>query len=97
MSHGRNELALLDVDGAAGLRGGDQQVSLAAEERGNLQHGFDIAQRIGEPRAVLRRMHVGQDRQTGIFAIARRMRAPSTSPARESCGCWCDSPCRSWP
>ena len=39
MAHipGRDELALLDVDGAAGFAGGDQQVGLAAEEGGDLQ------------------------------------------------------------
>ena len=34
----RNELALLDVYGAPGLSSGDEQIRLAAEERGNLQH-----------------------------------------------------------
>ena len=40
MTHvpGRNELSLLDVDCAAALPRGDQQVSLAAEKCGNLQH-----------------------------------------------------------
>ena len=34
---GRDELAFLDVDGAAGFAGGDEQVGLTAEERGNLE------------------------------------------------------------
>src|SRR5271157_5275770 len=34
---GRDELAFLDVDGAAGAAGGDEQVSLAAEEGRDLQ------------------------------------------------------------
>src|SRR5215469_2850945 len=34
----RNELSLLDVDGAASLRSGNQQVSLPAEKCWNLKH-----------------------------------------------------------
>ena len=34
---GGDELALLDVDGAAGFAGGDEQVGLAAEEGGDLE------------------------------------------------------------
>ena len=35
---GRQELALLNVDGLAGFCRGDQQIGLSAEERGDLQH-----------------------------------------------------------
>ncbi len=39
---GRNELALLDVHGAAGATRGDEQIGLAAEKSGDLEdvHGF---------------------------------------------------------
>ena len=43
MSGGSDELAFLDVDGAAGLGGGDEEVGLAAEEGGDLQEEVDIA------------------------------------------------------
>ena len=42
---GREKLSLLDVDDAAGLRGGDEQIGLAAEERGNLQDVGDLGGR----------------------------------------------------
>ena len=54
----RNELALLDVHRATGLSSGDEQISLAAEERGNLQD-------VGDFRNALHvdgLMHVGEHR-----------------------------------
>ena len=42
---GREELALLDVDDAAGSRRGDEQIGLPREERGNLQHVGDLGGR----------------------------------------------------
>jgi len=44
---GGDELALLDVDGAAGFGGGDEEVGLAAEESRDLQDGFDVAESVG--------------------------------------------------
>jgi hypothetical protein len=56
-----DELALLDVDGAAGLACGDEQVGLAAEEGRNLQHvdGF------GGDFAVAGLVDVGEDGKAG--------------------------------
>jgi hypothetical protein len=58
---GGDELALLDVDGAAGFCGGDEQVGLTAEEGGNLQDGFDVAERFGGLFALLGGVDVGED------------------------------------
>ena len=57
---GREELALLDIDRAPGLRGGDQQVGLAAEKGGNLEH----VHRLGDRRALVLAVHVGEHRAT---------------------------------
>ena len=61
---GRQELALLDVDRAAGLRRGDQQVGLPAQEGRDLQH----VDRLGDRRALLGRVHVGQHRHAEALA-----------------------------
>jgi len=61
-----NELAFLDVDGAAGAACGDEQVGLAAEEGGNLQD-IDC---FGGDFAVARLMNVRENRQAGIFGNA---------------------------
>ena len=60
---GGDELALLDVDGAAGAAGGDQQVSLAAEESRDLENvgGFSGDLAVG------RLVNVGENGQAGIF------------------------------
>jgi len=60
---GGNELALLDVDGAAGAAGSDQQVSLAAEESRDLENvgGFSGDLAVG------RLVNVGEDGQAAIF------------------------------
>ena len=65
---GRDELALLDVNGAPSAASGDQQIGLTAEESGNLQDvdGF------GGDFAVGRLMNVGEDRQTGVFGEAAK-------------------------
>ena len=55
---GRNELAFLDVDGAAAERGGDEQIGLAAQKCGNLQDVDDF----GDARNVGRFMNVGEHR-----------------------------------
>ena len=59
---GGDELAFLDVDGAAGAARGDEKVGLAAEERGNLEDidGF------GDDTAVSGFVNVGKDRRAGI-------------------------------
>ena len=57
-----NELALFDVDGAAGAAGGEQQVSLAAEEGGNLEH----VDGLGGDFAVRWFVHVGEDWQARV-------------------------------
>ena len=48
---GSYELALLHVDGAPGLGGGDQEIGLAAEKCGDLEHvdRFGDWRAIGEP------------------------------------------------
>ena len=61
---GREELALLDVDGRAGLRRGDQQIGLAAQEGRDLQH----VDRLRDARALLGLVHVGQHRQAELVA-----------------------------
>ncbi len=62
-----DELALLDVDGTAGFCGGDEQVRLAAEEGGNLQDEFDVADCIGEAGAVFGGVNVGEDGEAGLL------------------------------
>ena len=86
----RHELALLDVDDAAGAAGGQQQVRLAAEERGDLQDVRHLGRRFGLRRLVdvgedgkALGLHAGQDAQA--FAQART----AISAAR-----WCGWPCR---
>jgi hypothetical protein len=61
-----DELALLDVDGAAGAGGGDKQVGLAAEKGGNLE---DINGFSGDF-AVLGFVYVGEDGQTRVAGDA---------------------------
>ena len=64
---GGDELALFDVDGAVGrgggLGGGDEEVGLAAEEGGDLEHGVDGAEAIGELGGLLGGVDVGEDRK----------------------------------
>ena len=57
---GRQELTLLDVDDASGLRRGHQEVGLPAQERRNLQ---DVGHR-GRGRRVRRLVDVGENRDT---------------------------------
>ena len=64
---GGEELALLDVDRPAGLAGRQQQIGLAAQEGGDLQH----VHRLGHGRALLGRVHVGQHRQAEASRAAR--------------------------
>ena len=60
----RQELRLLDIHRPARLRGSDQQVGLAAEERGNLDHVDHFAHGRGLPRF----MDVGQQLQPPLRA-----------------------------
>ena len=62
----RDELALLDVDGAAGFAGGHQQIGLAAEKGGNLEDvdGF------GGDLAMAGLMDISEDRQARVFGDA---------------------------
>ncbi len=55
------ELALLHVHYAAGVRGRHEQIGLTAQEGGNLQHVDDRR----DLRALLDRVHVGEHRQAG--------------------------------
>src|SRR5205823_2990434 len=55
----REELALLDVHHAAGLRGGDKQIGLAREEGRNLQDVDDLC----GARGVRWLVNVGQNRK----------------------------------
>ena len=63
---GGDELAFLDVDGAAGFAGGDEQIGLAAEEGGNLEDvdGF------GGDFAVGGLVDVGEDGKAGVLGEA---------------------------
>src|SRR6185437_11599673 len=69
---GRDELPLLYVDGAAGFGSGDQQIGLAAKERRDLEHGFDIAERFGELGRLLRSVDVGEDGEAVVFRNAAK-------------------------
>jgi hypothetical protein len=66
MSHGATNWPFLDVDGAAGFAGSDQQVGLAAEESGNLEDidGF------GGDLAVRGLVHIGEHGQARVFGDA---------------------------
>ena len=55
---GRQELALLDVDHAAGCGGGGEEIGLPAEEGRDLKHVYDF----GDARALLGFVHVRQNR-----------------------------------
>ncbi len=59
---GGHELALLDVQRAAGAGGGDDEIGLAAEEGGHLQHVADL----GRGAALVRLVDVGEQRQPGL-------------------------------
>src|SRR5262245_27165923 len=61
---GRQELALLDVDGAAGGGRGHQEIGLPAQEGGNLQDVHYLRHRC----ALLRVVHVGEDRHPEFLA-----------------------------
>ena len=66
-----DELAFFDVDGAAGLvadlRGGDEEVGLAAEEGGDLEEGVDVAEGVGEFGGLLGGVDVGEDGEAVVL------------------------------
>src|SRR5262249_35788185 len=59
---GRNELTFFNIDSALGHTGGDDKISLAAQERWDLQYVSDL----GNFGDVLRFMHVGQYRNVNF-------------------------------
>ena len=81
---GREELALLHLDDPAGLRGGDEQVGLAAQEGRDLQHVDDL----GDGRALLGGVDVGDDRQAEALAHLgehrQRLVEPHAARARQA-------------
>ena len=72
----RQELALLEVDDPAGLRGRDDEVGLPREERRNLQDVGDL----GGLRRLPGLVDVGQDRHADV--VARRGRATARPASR---------------
>ncbi len=75
------ELALLDVHHPAGRRRGQQQIGLPAQEGRDLQHVDGLGHRC----ALLRLVHVGQDRQAEAVADLgedrQRLRQPDATAA----------------
>ncbi len=71
----RQELALLDVDGTPGLRGGDEQVGLAAQER--RESAARPRRRPPAPRATASWMSVRTGTPRSRLDRAPRMRRPS--------------------
>src|SRR5260221_488893 len=61
---------------AARRAGGEQQIGLAAEERGNLQHVGDLSRR----RALFRKVNIGEHRKSGRPANAVERREPFIEP-----------------
>src|ERR1700722_18883081 len=59
-----DKLALLDIDSAPGFAGGDQQVSLAAEEGGNLQHVDGLCGDF----AMRRLVDIRKNREAGVLS-----------------------------
>ena len=57
-------LALLHIDGKSGCPGGEEQVGLTAEERGNLQG----VHHVGRGTSLLRPVHVGEKRESSRVA-----------------------------
>jgi len=65
---GSDELALLDVDCAAGLARSDEQIGLAAEESGNLEH----VDGLGGDFAVCGLVDISEDGKAGVFGDAAK-------------------------
>ena len=72
----RNELALLDIHRAAGAPGFDQQIGLAAQERGDLQDVGGFGGLGGLPGFV----DIGEDGDAAWSRTVLRMRTPSFKP-----------------
>ena len=89
MSCGRDELALLDVHDAARAAGCDQQVGLAAEERGDLQNIHDFGRGIGLRGLV----NVGEHGNAAACDARRESeafaRARARGTTRRCCGWLC--------
>jgi hypothetical protein len=77
---GREELALLHIDGLAGLRRRHEKVRLAAEKGGDLEN----VDRLGRDRALILLVHVGEHRKPGRLADLGedRQRLLEADPAR---------------
>ena len=80
---GGEELAFLDVDGAAGSGGGDDQVCLAAEKGGDLQY----VGHFGDRGAVFALVHVGEDGETeGAAYVSEDLQGGLHADAAGACG-----------
>ncbi len=64
MSQGARNWPFLTLIALAGLRRGDQQIGLPAEEGRDLQH----VDHLGDQRALLGIVHVGDHRQADLLA-----------------------------
>ena len=77
---GRNELAFFDVDDALAEGGGDDQVGLPAEKRGDLQDVDDL----GDAGHVRDLVHVGENGNARfVFDLLQNAQPPS-GPGRDS-------------
>ena len=74
---GRQELALLHVDGAAGFGGGHEQVGLAAQERRDLQDVDDLGGRRRPAQGSWMSVSTGTPTRAFTSASTRR---PSSRP-----------------
>ena len=72
----RQELSLLDVHGPPGPGRRHQQVGLAAQKRGDLQH----VDHLGDRRGLIGLVDIGQNRQPRVRLHARQTARPSASP-----------------
>ena len=90
----RHELALLDVDDAAGAPGGHQQVRLAAQEGGDLQDIGHFGGRLRLAPARGYRSGCGSPRPRRPPRIRRPF---PQAPARGIPPGWCGWPCRTTP
>ncbi len=96
MTHvpGRNKLALLDVHGAPGLSSGDEQISLAAEERRNLEDIGDFR----HARHVDGFMNVGEHRNMNcVRDLVQDSQSLADPGAAKALGSTCGSPYRTKP
>ena len=89
----RHELALLDVDDAAGAAGGQQQVGLAAEERRDLQDVGHLGGRLGLRRLV----DVGEDGKAFGLDAGQDAQSFARGPGRDTRRRWCGWPYRRRP